>query len=35
MANLYDISIQTIDGETITFNSFKNKVVLVVNVASK
>ena len=30
----YDISIEGISGETINFNDFKNKVVLVVNTAS-
>ncbi len=35
MATLYDITVRTIDGETITLESFKNKVILIVNVASK
>ena len=35
METLYDITVQTIEGETITLESFKNKVILIVNVASK
>ena len=30
----YDFKIESISGETINFNKFKNKVVLVVNTAS-
>lgn len=35
METFYDISVQTIDGETHTLESFKDKVMLIVNVASK
>ncbi len=31
---LYDFSIESISGETINFNEYKNKVVLIVNTAS-
>ncbi len=33
-ASIYDISVETIDGKTVPMSQFKNKVVLVVNVAS-
>lgn len=32
---LYDINVQTIEGQTISLNQYKNKVMLIVNVASK
>jgi glutathione peroxidase len=32
--SIYDISVQTIDGETIPLEKFKNNVLLIVNVAS-
>jgi glutathione peroxidase len=32
---VYDIAVQSIDGEPLTLNQFKGKVLLVVNVASK
>ncbi len=35
MDTLFDISVQTIDGETITLDRYKQKVILIVNVASK
>ena len=31
---IYDFSIESITGETINFNDYKNKVILVVNTAS-
>ena len=33
--NLYDFKMKNIDGEEIDFSKYKNKVVLIVNVASK
>ena len=33
--NIYDFEVKTISGETITMDAFKNKVLLIVNVASK
>lgn len=33
--NLYDINVNTIEGETMSLSEFKGKVVLVVNTASK
>ena len=33
--NLYDITVTTIDGEEITMRQFENKVLLIVNVASR
>ena len=33
--NIYDIEVKTIDGETIKLDKYKNKVMLIVNVASK
>lgn len=33
--SIYDISVKTIDGEEITLEKYKNKVMLIVNVASK
>jgi len=33
--NIYDIEVKTIDGETIKLEKYKNKVMLIVNVASK
>lgn len=33
--SIYDFEIKTISGEIITMNAFKNKVLLIVNVASK
>lgn len=33
--NLYDFKIKNIDGEEVDFSKYKNKVVLIVNVASK
>jgi glutathione peroxidase len=35
MANAHDISFKTIDGQALPLSSFKDKVVLVVNTASK
>lgn len=35
MTNLYDIEVTTIDGATETLAAYKNKVLLIVNVASK
>lgn len=35
MTSIYDITIQSLQGETIDFSSFKNKAILVVNTASK
>ena len=35
MKHFYDFSAKTIDGSTISMSTYKNKVVLVVNVASK
>jgi glutathione peroxidase-family protein len=35
MEALYDISVQTIDGEMITLKRFKDNIMLIVNVASK
>ncbi len=32
--SFYDFSIESIDGETINFNDYKNKVILIVNTAS-
>ena len=31
---IYDLSIETITGETINFRDYKNKVILIVNTAS-
>ncbi len=33
--SIYDFEVKTISGEIITMNAFKNKVLLIVNVASK
>jgi len=33
--NIYDIEVQTIEGKTIKLDKYKNKVMLIVNVASK
>jgi len=33
--NIYDIEVQTIEGKTVTLDTYKNKVMLIVNVASK
>lgn len=33
--SIYDISVKTIDGETITLDKYKNRVMLIVNTASK
>ena len=33
--SIYDFEVKTISGETISMNMFKNKVLLIVNVASK
>jgi len=33
--NIYDITVKTIDGEEIKLEKYKNKVMLIVNVASK
>lgn len=33
--NIYDIEVQTIDGKNIQLEKYKNKVMLIVNVASK
>jgi glutathione peroxidase len=33
--SIYDFEVKTISGEVITMNAFKNKVLLIVNVASK
>ena len=33
--NLYDFKMKNIDGEEIDFSKYKNKVVLIINVASK
>ena len=35
MQNIFDIEVKTIDGKPITLNSYKGKVMLIVNVASK
>ena len=35
LANFYDLKATTIDGKEISFNDFKGKKVLIVNVASK
>ena len=35
MQHFYDFSAETIDGKTLSMSAYKNKVVLVVNVASK
>ena len=35
LANFYDLKASSIDGEEISFNDFKGKKVLIVNVASK
>ena len=35
MTNIYDFTMQDIDGNTVSLSSFKGKVLLVVNVASK
>lgn len=35
MKTIYDIEVETIDGEKISLNEYKNKVLLIVNVASK
>ncbi len=34
MQNIYDIEVKTIDGKTIKMSEYKNKVLLIVNVAS-
>src|ERR1700712_4512020 len=34
-STLYDIELQTADGETVTLDAYRDKVLLVVNVASK
>ncbi len=33
--SIYDFEVKTISGETVSMNMFKNKVLLIVNVASK
>jgi glutathione peroxidase len=33
--NLYDIEVKTIEGQTIKLDKYKNKVMLIINVASK
>ena len=33
--SIYDFEVKTINGETITMDAFKNKVLLIVNVASR
>jgi len=33
--NIYDINVETIEGETISLDEFKGKVILIVNTASK
>ena len=33
--SIYDFEVKTISGEIISMNTFKNKVLLIVNVASK
>ena len=33
--NIYDISVKTIDGQAITLDKYQDKVMLIVNVASK
>ncbi|MBD3824579.1 MAG: glutathione peroxidase [Epsilonproteobacteria bacterium] len=33
--NIYDIEVKTIEGKTITLEKYKNRVMLIVNVASK
>jgi glutathione peroxidase len=33
--NIYDINVKTIDGDVISMNKYRNKVLLIVNVASK
>lgn len=33
--NIYDFEVKTISGEVISMDTFKNKVLLIVNVASK
>jgi len=33
--SIYDIEVKTIDGQTITMDKYKNRVMLIVNVASK
>jgi glutathione peroxidase-family protein len=35
MTNFYDIGVQTIDGKTETLAIYRDKVLLIVNVASK
>ena len=35
LENFYDLSMKSIDGENIAFDSFKGKLLLIVNVASK
>lgn len=35
MKTIYDFNLQTIDEETISMEQYKNKVILIVNVASK
>lgn len=35
MASIYDIKIQSLQGEVIDFSTFKDKVLLIVNTASK
>ena len=35
MQNIFEIEVKTIDGELITLDSYKGKVLLIVNVASK
>lgn len=34
-ASLYDISVETIDGETVSLDRYRGRVMLIVNVASK
>ena len=33
--NIYDIDVKTIDGEFVTLGTYRDKVLLIVNVASK
>lgn len=35
MANIYDIPVETIQGEMISLNKYKGKTLLIVNIASK
>ncbi len=35
MSNFFDFEMNDINGETVTFDNFRNQVSLVVNVASK